>query len=148
MTRPESTHAKADEVQIVINLDVPDLQAAQAFYTAAFGFRVGRRLGASTLELLGGAVPLYLLEKTAGSQASAGASAQRTYERHWTPVHLDLVVRDVVRARERALAAGARAEGEISQHVWGHMAMLADPFGHGVCLIEFRNRGYDELVEE
>jgi catechol 2,3-dioxygenase-like lactoylglutathione lyase family enzyme len=83
MTRPESTHAKADEVQIVINLDVPDLQAARAFYTAAFGFRVGRRLGASTLELLGGAVPLYLLEKTAGSQASAGASAQRTYERHW-----------------------------------------------------------------
>ena len=151
------THSSPDAIQILINLDVPDIEAARAFYTAAFGFRVGRRLGPSALELLGGAVPVYLLEKAAGSAAFAGAvsaagvtsgvGGQRTYERHWTPVHLDLIVPDVVRARERALAAGARAEGEISQHVWGHMALLADPFGHGVCLIELRNRGYDELVE-
>jgi lactoylglutathione lyase len=23
---------------------------------------------------------------------------------------------------------------------------LADPFGHGLCLIEFRGRGYDEIA--
>jgi catechol 2,3-dioxygenase-like lactoylglutathione lyase family enzyme len=136
-----------DVVQILINLDVPDIDAARAFYSAAFGFRVGRRLGPGALELLGGAVPVFLLEKAAGSPAFPGATAQRRYERHWTPVHLDLLVPDVVRARERALTAGALAEGEIQQHVWGHMALLADPFGHGICLIELKNRGYDELVD-
>ena len=24
--------------------------------------------------------------------------------------------------------------------------MLADPFGHGICLIEFLGRGYDEIA--
>jgi hypothetical protein len=24
--------------------------------------------------------------------------------------------------------------------------VLADPFGHGVCLIQFLNRGYDEVA--
>lgn len=154
--------SKLEAVRILINLDVPDVEVALAFYTAAFGFRPGRRLGAGAIELLGGAVPVYLLESAAGSAAFAGAAppsgasagvpaagvtVARTYERHWTPVHLDLVVPDVVRARERALAAGARPEGEIHRHVWGHLARLADPFGHGVCLIEFKNRGYDELVD-
>jgi len=26
--------------------------------------------------------------------------------------------------------------------------MLADPFGHGICLIEFVGRGYDEIATE
>ncbi len=25
--------------------------------------------------------------------------------------------------------------------------MVADPFGHGLCLIEFIARGYDEIAE-
>jgi len=28
-----------------------------------------------------------------------------------------------------------------------HIALMADPFGHGFCLIEFRGRGYDEIAE-
>ncbi len=30
--------------------------------------------------------------------------------------------------------------------MWGKIAMLADPFGHGLCLIQFLNRGYDEIA--
>jgi len=30
--------------------------------------------------------------------------------------------------------------------VWGRMASLADPFGHGIDLLEFRGRGYDEIL--
>jgi hypothetical protein len=30
---------------------------------------------------------------------------------------------------------------------WGRIAVLADPFGHGLCLIEFLNRGYDEIAD-
>ncbi len=26
------------------------------------------------------------------------------------------------------------------------LAILADPFGNGFCLLEFRGRGYDELI--
>jgi len=26
------------------------------------------------------------------------------------------------------------------------MANLADPFGHGFCLLEFRGKGYDEVL--
>jgi len=47
---------------------------------------------------------------------------------------------------QRAKAAGAQLEGEIQTHKWGHIANMADPFGHGFCLIEFQGRGYDELV--
>jgi lactoylglutathione lyase len=131
-------------IELSINIDVPDVEAATRFYVEAFGFSVGRRLGAVGIELLGAAVPLYLLPKASGSIA-AGAAA-RHYGRHWTPVHLDVVVSDIEATRRRALAAGAAAEGDVSDFVWGRLALLADPFGHGVCLIEFKGGGYDELA--
>ena len=43
--------------------------------------------------------------------------------------------------------AGARMEQGIRTCAWGRIAVLADPFGHGLCLIEFLNRGYDEIAE-
>ncbi len=30
---------------------------------------------------------------------------------------------------------------------YGRIAMLADPFGHGFCLLQFSARGYDALLE-
>jgi len=57
------------------------------------------------------------------------------------------VVDDIGVALSGALAAGARAETEIRTEVWGKIVVLADPFGHGLCLIEFRGRGYDEIAE-
>ncbi|HTV22698.1 MAG TPA: VOC family protein [Polyangiaceae bacterium] len=138
----------ADDIQLLINIDVPDLDVATTFYVDAFGFRVGRRMGGAGVELLGAAVPLYLLPKAAGSRVTEAASAVRTYQRHWTPVHLDIVVSDVDAARARALAAGATPEGEISEHAWGRMARLADLYGHGVCLIQLSARGYDALCDQ
>ena len=29
---------------------------------------------------------------------------------------------------------------------YGRIAMLADPFGHGFCLLQFNDRGYDALL--
>jgi lactoylglutathione lyase len=136
----------ASAVELLVNIDVPDLGAAMKFYTEAFGFHVGRRFGEHAVELLGAGVPLYLLVKPAGTVASEKSSAQRSYDRHWTPVHLDLAVPNLAHAHERAVAAGATPEGEISEQPWGLMALLADPFGHGVCLLEFRGRGYDALA--
>jgi catechol 2,3-dioxygenase-like lactoylglutathione lyase family enzyme len=68
-------------IPFIINLDVPDLAAAEAFYTRAFGLHAGRRLGPEVLELLGGPTPLYLLQNEAGSAATVDGDV-RDYERH------------------------------------------------------------------
>lgn len=129
---------------LIVNIDVDDLARGEAFYTAALGLRTGRRWDGMT-ELLGAEVPIYLLEKPAGSAIAPGAAAVRDYERHWTPLHLDIAVDDLAAAIERALAAGAVQEGETRQGAWGDIAMFADPFGHGFCLLQFKGRGYDEI---
>jgi predicted enzyme related to lactoylglutathione lyase len=132
-------------MDLLVNIDVPDLTRAIAFYGEAFGLAVTRRFGADGAELGGWPVRLYLLQKPEGS-IGAGSSPRR-YERHWTPVHLDVVVANVEEALARAVVAGARAETEIRTSVWGKLVVLADPFGHGLCLIEFLGRGYDEIAE-
>ena len=118
-------------MHVLINIDVDDLARGVAFYTQAFGWQEARHLGDSVIELLGAQAPVYLLRKPAGTPAVAGQAAPRHYARHWTPV-------------QRALAAGAVLEQAAQTHPWGRLALLADPFGHGFCLLQFLGRGYDE----
>ena len=132
-------------MQLLVNIDVPDLPAAEALYTQAFGLVPGRRFGASGVELLGANAPLYLLQNAEGSEAAA--DARRGYGRHWTPLHLDVVVDALEPALERALAAGMRQEHPVRDANWGRIVRLADPFGHGWCLLQFVGRGYDEIAE-
>lgn len=132
-------------MRLLLNLDVSDLAAAETFYAAAFGLRPARRLGAGVLELSGAQVPIYLLGKTAGSVGAGGSV--RDYARHWTPLHVDVVVDDLDAALARALAAGAVQEGAIREAAWGRIVQLADPFGHGWCLLQFLGRGYDEIAD-
>lgn len=136
----------ASAASFIVNLDVPDITAAEAFYTRAFGLHSGRRLGPGALELLGGPTPLYLLQNCAGSAATDDGDV-RDYERHWTPVHLDWVVADINAALARAIAAGAILEQAVRERRWGKIAVLSDPFGHGFCLIQFSDAGYDALLE-
>jgi len=132
-------------VDLLVNIDVPDVAAAERFYTQAFGLTPGRRFGADGVELEGLPVRLYLLRKAAGT-VGAGDDLRR-YGRHWSPVHLDVVTDDVEAALARALAAGAVAESEIRDADWGRIVMLADPFGHGFCLLQFTGSGYDAIAE-
>jgi len=133
--------------QLLINIDVDDLNRAAAFYCSAFGLSIGRGFGALGVELLGATSPLYLLVKRAGTRPTRASGVDRDYARHWTPVHLDLVVADVDAAVARALSAGAALEGEVVTHVWGRIAQMTDPFGHGFCLLQFDGRGYDEIAD-
>ena len=55
-----------------ICIDVGDMTRAIAFYTGAFGLRVGRRLRDDWVELLGAPCPIDLLNKAAGSQPCEG----------------------------------------------------------------------------
>ena len=76
-------------MDLLVNIDVPELGPAVAFYTRALGLRVGRRFGEDAVELLGGTSPIYLLAKPAGT-TPAPAARPRNYARHWTPVHVHL----------------------------------------------------------
>jgi len=79
--------------------------------------------------------------------AGLTTSQRRSYRRHWTPVHLDFIVDEIEPAVERAKVAGARLEQPIATHKWGKLALMADPFGHGFCFVQFLSRGYDEIAE-
>jgi predicted enzyme related to lactoylglutathione lyase len=131
---------------ILVNIDVPDMEAAVEFYTAAFGLAVGRRFDADFVELLGRDAPIYLLRKDAGSSIGPAGGDIRRYQRHWTPIHPDFVVDDIEAAATRVLAAGAVQEGETCDAPYGRLAMFADPFGHGFCLLEFSRDGYDAIL--
>jgi predicted enzyme related to lactoylglutathione lyase len=135
-------------MNFLVNLDVGDLDAGIHFYTAAFGLAVGRRFGDFAVEMLGGPTPLYLLAKEAGTSATVTTGQVRSYARHWTPVHLDFVVEEIDAAVQKAVAAGAQLERPVIIQAWGKLAMMADPFGHGFCFVQFLGRGYDELVDQ
>jgi predicted enzyme related to lactoylglutathione lyase len=108
--------------------------------------RLGRRFGSLGVEMLGASSAIYLLLKPDGTRPSTNTDEMRRYRRHWTPVHLDFVVSKLEVAVSRAIEAGATIGGEIQTHKWGRITHMADPFGHGICFIQFLGRGYDEIA--
>jgi predicted enzyme related to lactoylglutathione lyase len=131
---------------LLLNIDVPDMEQGIAFFTAAFELEVGRRFDSGFVELVGRDVPIYLLCKEAGTTIGPAGGDSRRYDRHWSPIHADFVVEDMDSAIARALAAGATREGDVCDAPYGRLAMFADPFGHGFCLIEFNEAGYDNIA--
>lgn len=134
-------------MEFLVNIDVDDLDNAVRFYSRAFGLRVGRRFGTSAVEMLGSSAPIYLLAKAAGTAVASTTSQVRSYQRHWTPAHLDFVVRNIEDAVQNAVDAGARLEQPIGTQEWGRLALMADPFGHGFCFVQFLGQGYDEIAQ-
>jgi predicted enzyme related to lactoylglutathione lyase len=131
---------------ILVNIDVDTIEPAERFYCAAFELSVGRRFGAGAVELVGGSSRIYLLEKSEGTRATDRSEDRRSYERHWTPVHLDFVVDDLQEAIGRSIAAGGIQEQSARETAWGRIAVMSDPFGHGYCLITFSAEGYDAIA--
>jgi catechol 2,3-dioxygenase-like lactoylglutathione lyase family enzyme len=82
----ERWRARLVGMDLLINIDVPDLAEAIAFYTQAFGLTVTRRLGVEVAELSGLPARIYLLQKPGGSIGAA--KDPRRFDRHWTPVHI------------------------------------------------------------
>lgn len=133
------THTSA---RALINVDVPDLAAGIEFYGAAVGTRFRRFLDDDVAELTYGSSCVYLLRKSAGSEATP-ADDVRGFGRHWTPVHVDFVVDDIGDAVARAIAAGATRESELIEWRGSKCVTFSDPFGHGFCLIEFDGDSYE-----
>lgn len=133
-------------MDIRICIDVDDMPRAVAFYTEGLGLKVGRRFDDEFVELLGAGSAIDLLLQLPDTKPIAGNPAVRSYARHWTPVHVDFVVDDVDAAVARLVSMGARLETPAIDRAWGRIAGLSDPFGHGLDVLQFTNRGYDELV--
>jgi uncharacterized glyoxalase superfamily protein PhnB len=134
---------------LIVNIDVPSLDAGIAFYTRAFEFRLCRFLfDKSVAELESALGRLFLIEQPQGSLAVPGTSIVRTYQTHWTPVHLDLPVSHLENAMQRCLAAGATSRTAVTVNSFGRLIAMRDPFGHGFCLIEFNAEGYDAATSE
>lgn len=133
-------------ISAILCIDVPDIGSGESFYCDGLGFIPVRRLFQDKVsELSGAGIILHLLTKSEG-ETNSPAGAARTYQRHWTPLHLDIVVADLDAALARAVKAGAVIERQPKSAVWGHMAICADPFGHGFCLIELSDKGYEAVA--
>src|SRR5215831_4467945 len=121
---------------VSISIDVPNLADAVHFYVSAFGFSKVSEPVPGVVKLHAGNSEICLLEKRAGSRPSSHTQETRRYERHWTPVHLDIHVDNLKTALAKALAAGAVQEQLFENTEHGSAAFCSDPYGHGFCLIE------------
>ena len=90
-------------------------------------------------------MPIFLLGSRPPVADLGGKKVPRSFERHWTPVHLDFIVEDLDRTVARALELGASLDRDVQNREYGRIANMADPFGNGFDLIEFAFGGYDGL---
>ena len=121
---------------VSISIDVPNLDDGVRFYSEAFGFSKFANPVPGVVLLHAENLNICLLEKKPGSKASSATTETRRYERHWTPVHLDIHVSDLDAALAKALQAGAKQEQLFRNAEHGSAAFCSDPFGHGFCLLE------------
>jgi predicted enzyme related to lactoylglutathione lyase len=126
-------------------IEVTDPERGIAFYCEGLGLSVRRRLSPTWIELAGANLPVFLLARRSDIADLGSKTAVRSYDRHWTPVHLDFIVDDLDAAVSRLLALGGSLDREIQQREYGRMANMGDPFGNGFDLIEFAGSGYDQV---
>jgi predicted enzyme related to lactoylglutathione lyase len=127
-------------VSLSFSVDVPNIADGIRFYVEAFGFTKIAEPYPGVVVLDCGNARMSLLEKRAGTKPSINATDARRYERHWTPVHLDIHVDDLQAALAQALAAGAIREQVFEHPQHGGAAFCSDPFGHGFYLIQSKPR--------
>ena len=118
-----------------VSIDVPDLEAGLRFYGTVFGFLETTRPFPAMAILDANNVTVCLHQKAAGTKSSRGGAEVRRYERHWTPVHLDLHVRDLDAVLAKVRAEGGRIEDEFRTQGPKPVAFCSDPFGNGFCVI-------------
>ena len=121
-------------IKISVSIDVSNLKKAEAFYVEALGCKKVRDQGSNMVVLSTENCNIYLQEKEAGTKPLVSSEVVRDYKRHWTPVHLDFLTKNIDVVVERVLQLGGLHEGGESGD-WGSIAYCADPFGNGFCVI-------------
>jgi predicted enzyme related to lactoylglutathione lyase len=123
------------KTSVHVSIDVPDLDAGLRFYASAFGFVEVARPFPTMAILDAGNVTVCMHQKAAGTKPSPNGKEVRRYERHWTPVHIDLHVHDFDGALGKVRAEGGLIEMEFREHGPKPAAFCSDPFGNGFCVI-------------
>ncbi|MET0183386.1 MAG: VOC family protein [Caulobacterales bacterium] len=107
---------------LIVNIDTPSVDEAEAFYAAAFGFTPVRRLFGGAIAEMRFAGQIFHVHEAIAGAAAFDAGEPRRYTRHWTPLHLDIVVDALEEALAQAVKAGAVLERPIAAHDWGRIA--------------------------
>jgi predicted enzyme related to lactoylglutathione lyase len=118
-----------------VSIDVPNLENGIRFYGRVFGFVETARPFPTMAVLDANNVTVCLHEKAGGTKSSPGGAEVRRYERHWTPVHLDLHVPDLDAVLTKVRAEGGAVESEFRTQGPKPVAFCSDPFGNGFCVI-------------
>ncbi|MEM7220693.1 MAG: VOC family protein [Pseudomonadota bacterium] len=122
-------------VNVSISIDVPGLNDWEAFYCGALGCKLIEN-GTEGIRILdAGNVRLYLLERVEGSIPFEGSRSGRSYDRHWSPIHLDFGTKEIAALESLVEQHGGAIEGRDTGD-WGSIAYCVDPFGNGFCLID------------
>jgi predicted enzyme related to lactoylglutathione lyase len=125
----------ATRATVHVSIDVPELDAGLRFYGQVFGFLETARPFPTMAVLDANNVTVCMHQKHAGSKISTGGADRRRYERHWTPVHLDLHVDDFDAVLDKVRAQGGAIENEYRTEGPMPAAFCSDPFGNGFCVI-------------
>jgi len=126
-------------------IEVTDAARGIALYCDGLGLTLKRRLSPTWIELAGANLPVFLLANRPSLADLGSKKVERSYERHWTPVHLDFIVDDLDAMVTRLRALGASLDRDVKIREYGRVANMADPFGNGFDLIEFAGAGYDAV---
>ena len=129
------TEPAADRPSVHVSIDVPDLEAGLRFYGSVFGFIETARPFPTMAILDAGNATVCMHAKKAGTTPSPGSPDVRRYERHWTPVHLDLHVSDFDAALSKVRAEAGTIENEFRTQGPRPAAFCSDPFGNGFCIL-------------
>lgn len=121
-------------IKLSVSIDVPDLAQSESFYVEAPGCKKVRSQGDDMIVLSTDNAEIYLLKRESGSAPVNKSNITRDYQRHWTPVHLDVLREDVAEVVVRVKHFGGQHEGGESGD-WGAIAHCVDPFGNDFCVI-------------
>lgn len=118
-----------------VSIDVPSLEQGLRFYREVFGFIEKVRPFPTMAILDANNVSVCMHEKAPGTKVTPAATSTRHYDRHWTPVHLDLHVVDLDAVLEKVKAEGGAVEVEFRSQGPKPVGFCCDPFGNGFCVI-------------
>ena len=124
-----------------VSIDVPDLEAGLRFYESVFGFVEVARPFPTMAILDANNLTVCMHQKSAGTKPAPDGTDVRRYQRHWTPVHVDLHVHDFDGVLGNVRAAGGLIEMEFREQGPRPTAFCSDPFGNGFCVIGEEVRG-------
>jgi catechol 2,3-dioxygenase-like lactoylglutathione lyase family enzyme len=127
-------------ITVSASVDVPALEEGLRFYRAAFGFEKVSEPYPGVAVLRTDGAQILLLARDSGTCPCPARETKRQYSRHWTPVHIDFHVDDFQSVLAGALAAGAKQEQLHASPGRPSVAFCSDPFGHGFCIIEDRQK--------